>query len=373
MNSSSASSSYTALTRRTIYRGTTAALATALLVVTSIGRGADAPGTGSGSIEPDGTVIVPSFRLPPSIYMSAEASKALPRTPADPEEVMLRAVAAGQAGEMRKKLPQYMAGRIKHLVELFPVTMQQTSIAGVAAVIATPVKPIPSRNQRKIILNLPGGGFVMGEAGSTGMTESIPLAVLARVQVVSITYRQAPETTFPAVAVYRELLKTHRAQDIAIYGCSAGGLLAAESVAWNAKEKLPQPGALGILCAAADARWAGDSRAWGRSLQALPVRADSGRAYFRAEDIDNPLASPVLAPELLRLFPPTLIITATRAMEMSAAVNTHRELVKAGIDAELHVWDGLGHAFFYNIDLPESREAFEVMANFFQRHLKLEH
>jgi acetyl esterase/lipase len=58
-------------------------------------------------------------------------------------------------------------------------------------------------------------------------------------------------------------------------------------------------------------------------------------------------------------------------MEMSAAVNTHRELVKAGVDAELHVWDGLGHAFFYNPDLPESREAFDVMARFFQQHLKL--
>jgi acetyl esterase/lipase len=39
--------------------------------------------------------------------------------------------------------------------------------------------------------------------------------------------------------------------------------------------------------------------------------------------------------------------------------------VRAGVDAELHVWDGFGHAFFYNVDLPESREAYQVMANFF--------
>ncbi len=58
-------------------------------------------------------------------------------------------------------------------------------------------------------------------------------------------------------------------------------------------------------------------------------------------------------------------------MDMSSAVNTHRELVKAGVDADLHVWDGLGHAFFYDIDLPESREAFDVMAAFFRKHLKL--
>jgi hypothetical protein len=35
------------------------------------------------------------------------------------------------------------------------------------------------------------------------------------------------------------------------------------------------------------------------------------------------------------------------------AINTHRELVNAGVAAGLYMWDGLGHAFFYNIDLPE--------------------
>lgn len=35
------------------------------------------------------------------------------------------------------------------------------------------------------------------------------------------------------------------------------------------------------------------------------------------------------------------------------------------------LWDGLGHAFFYNPALPESREAFDVMAHFFRQHLRL--
>jgi acetyl esterase/lipase len=105
---------------------------------------------------------------------------------------------------------------------------------------------------------------------------------------------------------------------------------------------------------------------------AKPSRTDATRNYFRDEDLSNPLASPILAPDILKRFPPTLIISATRAHELSAAVNTHRELVKVGVEADLHVWDGLGHAFFYNIDLPESREAFQVMADFFEKHLKLD-
>ena len=114
-----------------------------------------------------------------------------------------------------------------------------------------------------------------------------------------------------------------------MFGCSAGGLLTAESMAWLLKQKLPLPAAAGICCASADARWGGDSRAYGRPFQALPS-ADRERQYFHPGDELNPLASPILTPDVLRKFPPTLAITATRAPELSSAVNTHRELVKAG-------------------------------------------
>ena len=149
-----------------------------------------------------------------------------------------------------------------------------------------------------------------------------------------MTYRQGPDHWFPAAsedvaAVYRELLKTHKARDIAVFGCSAGGLLTAESMAWFLKQKLPLPAAAGICCASADARWGGDSRACGRPFQALPS-ADRERQYFHPGDELNPLASPILTPDVLRKFPPTLVVTATRALKLNSAVNTHRELVKAG-------------------------------------------
>lgn len=357
--------------------GAAAALLLAGLMAPAAGaQPAPAPPAGGGSIEADGTVDVPGFRLPPSVYLSDQARAALPRKPFDPEAPLYAALAAGNAGAMRAKIGQFMAPMIKHHVDLYPVTMRETTLAGVPAIFVTPAKPMPAGNARKILLDLPGGGFVMGAAPGTGMVESIPLAALAKVQIVSITYRQAPEAQFPAAsediaAVYRELLKTHRPQDIGVFGCSAGGLLTAEAMAWFQKENLPLPGAIGIFCASADARWGGDSRAYSRPFQALPPR-DEPRNYFRDADLTNPLASPILSPEILKRFPPTLIISSTRAADLSSAVDTHRELVKAGVDAELHVWDGLGHAFFYDIDLPESREAFQVMANFFGKHLDLQ-
>jgi len=63
-----------------------------------------------------------------------------------------------------------------------------------------------------------------------------------------------------------------------------------------------------------------------------------------------------------------LAITGSRDSAMSGAIHTHAQLVKLGVEADLHVWEGLGHGFFYDPSLPESRDAYEVIARFFDRH-----
>jgi hypothetical protein len=53
-----------------------------------------------------------------------------------------------------------------------------------------------------------------------------------------------------------------------------------------------------------------------------------------------------------------LILTASSPR---TADYTHTRLVKLGVDADLHVWEGLFHFFFLNPDVPESRDAYDVM------------
>src|SRR6185312_14600393 len=86
--------------------------------------------------------------------------------------------------------------------------------------------------------------------------ESIPIASIGKIKVISIDYRMAPEYTFPAasddvVAVYRQLLKTYKPKNMGLYGCSAGGLLTAESISRFQKESLPLPAAIGMFCSGA--------------------------------------------------------------------------------------------------------------------------
>jgi acetyl esterase/lipase len=83
----------------------------------------------------------------------------------------------------------------------------------------------------------------------------------------------------------------------------------------------------------------------------------------------DPTISPVLHPEVIAKFPPTLIITGTRAMDMSPAIVTNSALIKAGVSSTLIVGEGMGHCYIMTPQLPESRDAYEAIAAFFRRNL----
>jgi acetyl esterase/lipase len=94
-----------------------------------------------------------------------------------------------------------------------------------------------------------------------------------------------------------------------------------------------------------------------------------GGGYLGGADQNDPMVNPIRSNDIMSKFPPTLIITGTRGMELSGALYTHEQLVKLGVEAELHVWEGLFHGFFYNPDVPECKDAYNVMVKFFDRHL----
>jgi monoterpene epsilon-lactone hydrolase len=81
----------------------------------------------------------------------------------------------------------------------------------------------------------------------------------------------------------------------------------------------------------------------------------------------DPVLSPMYAG--MRGFPPTLCITSTRDHCLSGTVDFHRALLRAEVDARLMVFDALPHAFWYQFDLPESREALEAQTSFLDRRL----
>jgi acetyl esterase/lipase len=353
----------------------------------------DVPSAPQGSVDQKGIVHGPAFDLPPSRYMSGEARHALGKElasqqPASPVVDLSKVTIQ----DVRKEHDAALAPILARLKIRYPTLIADRTISGIHIRVVRPKDGVSKRNAHRILLNLHGGGFFEG-SDAEALVESIPIAAVAQIEVITIDYRQAPEYRFPAasddvIAVYRQLLerKEVRAAGIGIYGCSAGGILTAQAAAAVAAKNLPRPGALGIFSAGAYAdwngdplskgTWGGDSRYWAEPISGqpgleIPFHPHSwfDNAYISGVDLDDPLVSPAESPSTLAKFPPTLLLTGTRAYDLSALVETHRQLTKNGVQAELHLWDGLGHCFFFDPDLPESQEAYTVIANFFMKHL----
>lgn len=359
--------------RRNSWRA--AALAVPVLSLAAMSVLAAAPA--GVRIDQDGTVQVPGHAVPMSEFLS-------PQGKAYVTEHLLNMQKPPQAGP-DNGVPSLIAGYLDRQKQVFAVDRRDITIAGVHAYDYAPREGIARGNRGRVLINLHGGGF-MGCWPGCAELESIPVAAIGRIRVISLDYRQGPQFRHPAAsedvaAVYRELLRTYRPENIGIYGCSAGGMLAGMSVAWFQKEKLPRPGAVGILCAGMTATgngFGGDS-AWmaiapgeGRAPPPPPSAPPSDRAelpYFAGASTRDPLVAPASSPEVLAKFPPTLIVSSTRGFDLSSAVYTHSLLVKQGVETDLHVWEGMFHGFFYNVDVPESRDCYEVVVKFFDRHL----
>lgn len=322
-------------------------------------------------VEENGTVDVPPENVPVSSFLSPEAKAYV--------EQHLKDMQNPNVLRQENGVPVFLIPYVQRDHELFAVDRREEKIGGIHVYDYRPKSRISARNKDRVLINLHGGGFVGCWPGCAEL-ESIPVAALGKLRVISIDYRQGPDNKFPAASedvatVYQELLKTYKPRNIGIYGCSSGGMQTAMSVAWFHEHALPMPGAIGIFCASAGGFSGGDSSytampmGEGRLPQPALPGSQPSRGYFSDADPKDPLVSPINAPEILAKFPPTLIISGSRGFELSSALYTHEQLAKLGVQTDLHVWEGLFHGFFYNADIPESNDAFQVMIGFFDRYL----
>src|SRR5690242_9942750 len=194
----------------------------------------------------------------------------------------------------------------------YPVDYEAKEIGGVKVWDVNPRRPAAGKGDR-VLLCLHGGGFT-SDSGS--LIESIPMAALTGTRVISVLYRLAPQFPFPAAvedsaAVYSAALKTYSPGKIAIYGTSAGAVLAAQTAVQVRKSGLPLPAALGFFSGYVDLARYGDSRflygAGGLkdfSSMIEPLKGLGMVPYVGDHDRKDPVLSPMYAD--LRGFPPTL-------------------------------------------------------------------
>jgi len=298
----------------------------------------------------------------------------MPTTISPEAQVWLESLTHAASGpetlaERRARTDAWRARDSAEARKLYPVNVEEATTAGVRTDIITPLS-MPAENRNRVLINLHGGGF---NSDSGSLIEGVPISNLAKMKVVSVYYRLAPEYPFPApvddvVAVYKELLKTYKPHSIGIFGTSAGAILTCEVTVKLKQLGLPLPGALGVFSSLADFSRPGDSRQI-FTLNGLPGQLHPSDPqhlpdddYVGKTDRKDPVLSPLFAD--LRGWPPSLLVTSTRDLLLSDTTIFHRALLRAGNQSQLVVFEALPHAFWYHFQLPETREALESMAKF---------
>jgi acetyl esterase/lipase len=256
------------------------------------------------------------------------------------------------------------------------VAFEKTTIDGVRAFIVTP-EDITPENRDRLLIHLHGGCYVLSP-GEAGLPEAILMAGFGRFKVISVDYRMPPEAYFPAalddaVAVWKAALKIADPRKMAVFGTSAGGALTLSLVLRAREAGLPLPAAIAPGTPMSDATKTGDTFHTSEMLDNVLVSSngfcDAGAAFYaNGHDLADPLLSPVYGD--LRGFPPTILTSGTRDLLLSNTVRVHRKLRQAGVEADLHVYEGQAHAqYLFNDTAPETAEAFGEIAAFFGKHL----
>jgi acetyl esterase/lipase len=337
-----------------------------LLLIPFLLASCSRPGDDSATFDNEGTAHI-TRAIPMPSTISPEAQRWL-------DSLARQEYRPQTLAERRAATNKWRAEDSAEARKLFPVDVEEKIIAGVRTDVITPLDA-PEENRACVLINLHGGGF---NSDSGSLIEGVPIAHLAKMKVVSVYYRLAPENPFPAavddvVAVYKELLKDHKSRNIGIFGTSAGGILTAEVAVKLKQSGLPLPAALGLFSILADFSRPADSMNI-FTLNGLPGNLspqNTGKPlseeYAPGTDPRDPVLSPIYAD--LRGMPPTLLVTSTRDLLLSNTALYHRALLRAGDDAQLVVYEALPHAFWYHFQLPETREALELMAKFFDEKI----
>jgi epsilon-lactone hydrolase len=239
-------------------------------------------------------------------------------------------------------------------------------LGGAVVYRAPPFAPTP--DDRRIYLDFHGGALILLGGEPCGLMASIA-AMTVGAPVVSVDYRMPPDHPYPAaiddgVAVYRALLADHAPGDIVVGGLSAGGNIAAATVLRARDEGLPLPAGLVLLSPEIDLTESGDSFETLLGIDRIVRFTEPNALYAAGAALDDPYVSPLFG-DFTKGFPPTFLQSGTRDLFLSNTVLMHRALRRAGVAAELHVFEAMPHGGFQGA--PEDVEVAAEQRGFAER------
>ena len=229
----------------------------------------------------------------------------------------------------------------------------------------------PDSNEDRVLVYFHGGGYVFGNLDSH-RDIGWRLARAARMRVLMVDYRLAPEHPFPAALedatdCYRWLLDEGFApENIAIGGDSAGGGLSVALLINLRNLGLPLPSSCVLLSPWTDLSMSGDSIAKNAPLDPMlsgEILEKMANYYLGKRDRKAPLASPLFGD--LSGLPAVFIQVGSLEVLRSDAERLADRIREEGGEVLLEVWPGMFHVFqVFAARVPEGRRAIETLGEF---------
>ena len=302
--------------------------------------------------------------------ISPEAAELLASIPTIPFAGLLSPYLASnrRAKAFRATMAARMTPIEDDLIARHKLHISKSIIAGVSVIIITPPL-IKSENKDKILLNFYGGGFIMGSARERA---ALLMAAEMGIRVYSVEYSKSPEVQYPVarnegLAVYRELIREHSANNIIGMGSSSGAQILLSMLLVARDEKLPMPSRLYLCTPGIDLSGAGDSGVSneGRDVMSANLLWQMVKQNYqpRGLDMTDPYYSPIYA-EYHSTFPPTIITVGTRDFCLSNGVRMYWKLRDAGVETELLVSEGMWHGFNWAETMPEAVRVRQCVRDF---------
>jgi monoterpene epsilon-lactone hydrolase len=287
--------------------------------------------------------------------------------------------------ELLSAIPPEDRGDLSRLRPLFEEFMLQTplpsdvsltemTLGGVPALEIS----VPEATTDAALLYFHGGVFALGSARASAGLACL-LAREARVKVLSVDYRLAPEYPFPAapddaLASYRGLLETGiRPERIALFGESAGGALALGTLVAARDLGLAQPAAAVLYSPWLDMTLAGASMETKAAVDVVlaPDRLRLNVAdYAGSADSADGAISPLFAE--LHGIAPLLIQCGSNEVLLDDATRLASAAATVDVAVQLDVTPEVPHVF--QAAAPELEEAEAALIRtgaFLQAHLQL--
>lgn len=276
-----------------------------------------------------------------------------------------------------RQVDAVMAQTLPALRQQLGVTSTSGHLNGVPIFTLVP-NALPSANSERILLNLHGGGYVLG-AGEAGTIEAVYMSGIGGFRVICVDYRMPPDFPYPAALddafnVYKALLKTTSPDRIGVFGTSTGGGMTLALMLRIKAAGLPLPAAIAPGTPWTDLTKTGDSYFTHEGVDNILVSYDgwlgeAAKLYANDHDLIDPMLSPIYGN--VDHFPPALLTSGTRDLFLSNTVRMHLKLRQAGVKADLIVFEGMSHAQYHmNPNASESKTHFNELGRFFSQHLK---